>query len=200
MELSTIRIKAQHMFDSLQPYCKAIYLGGSFTQKYLNNPHDIDFICFADDNYQRTLMKGRIAIYNSIHKDEKLSNEDWIQTRLTTKEEHSYGSYIHKDMVLLCGEPINFTFDPIGKDYNEYVDILKANIIKVKNPKRYYQFYRGYLLVSKKTYDLTNEEIINLNKLHDQKDEDKEQLKKLQRELKHNIMRLKHINNGQGVE
>lgn len=180
------------LFQELQPYCKAIYLGGSYTQSYLKNPHDIDYIFFADNNYERTLMKGRIARYQSRHKELLDEKDDFVQTRLTNKEEHNYGSYIHKDMILVCGTPVNFTFDPVNKDRNEYIDILKNKIRSVRNPKRYYQFYRGYLLVTKGTYDLTEEEIENLNMLHDQKPEDYEKIQKLQNELKLKIRRLKH--------
>ena len=164
---SLILTKAQQIFQSLQPYCKAIYLGGSYTQTYIKNPHDIDYICFVDNNLDRTILRGTLVLYRAKHKDLFDENDDWVQIRLTNKEEHSYGSYINKDMILLCGTPVTFTFDPINNDRAEYITILKEAVKKLNNIKRYYQLYRGLLLVTKRTYDLTEEEIENLNLLHD---------------------------------
>lgn len=80
-------------------------------------------------------------------------------------EEHAIGSYIYKDMQLLVGEKINFKFDILGKDKEEYISLLKS--YKITNEKRYYQLYRGCLLVSKGNYNLTSDEINELNLLHD---------------------------------
>ena len=69
-------------------------------------------------------------------------------------------------MELLAGEPINFKFDILGNDYNNYIDILKTSVTNITNIKRFYQLYRGALIVSKNSYDLTAEEINELNLLH----------------------------------
>jgi hypothetical protein len=170
--LDTARAKSQIIYEALQPYCKAIYLGGSYTQNYIEHPHDIDFICFASNELDRLRMLGKLRVYQTHHKNEFEENDDWIQTRRIDKEEHSYGSYVHKDMILLVGTPVTFTFDPINKDRQEYINILKKYISRNLSIKRYYQIYRGYLLASKQSYDLTEEEIQKLNVLHDAKTEE----------------------------
>lgn len=71
-------------------------------------------------------------------------------------------------MKLLVGEPVKFNFDILGKDRKEYIAILKN--AKIINNKRLYQLYRGYLLVTKKTFNLTQEEKEILNLLHDNVD------------------------------
>lgn len=153
------------LFNFLQPYCKAIYLGGSYTQTYIKNPHDIDFICFAYTELDRLRMILKLTQYQNIYKDEFQLNEDWIQTRSIEHEEHSYGSYIYKDMILLCGEKINFKFDILDKDRKEYINILKTT--HLHNEKRLYQLYRGYLIIKKNSYELSSDEIEEINKLHD---------------------------------
>ena len=168
MDYILIQQKARKMFNILQPYCTAIYLGGSITQSYIKQPHDIDFICFADNEIDRLKMKTILYKYINNHQDEFLDNEDWIQTRSRSHEEHAYGSYIHQDMKLLIGEPVKFNFDILGKDRKEYITILKND--KIVNNKRLYQLYRGYLLVTKKTFNLTEQEKEILNLLHDNVD------------------------------
>ena len=165
MDSRVINEKANKIFQILQPYCTAIYLGGSMTQSYINNPHDVDFICFADNEINRMKMVFLLRRYISKHKDEFSNEEDRIQTRHREYEEHAYGSYVHKDMQLLCGKPVEFKFDILGKDRKEYINILKN--AKFKNPKRLYQLYRGYLIIKKNSYDLTSEEIKKINLLHD---------------------------------
>ena len=165
MDSRVINEKANKIFQILQPYCTAIYLGGSMTQSYINNPHDVDFICFADNEINRMKMVFLLRRYISKHKDEFSNEEDWIQTRHREYEEHAYGSYVHKDMQLLCGKSVEFKFDILGKDRKEYINILKN--AKFKNKKRLYQLYRGYLIVQKNSYDLTRDEIEKLNLLHD---------------------------------
>ena len=165
MDSRIIKNKANKMFQILQPYCTAIYLGGSITQSYINNPHDVDFICFADNEINRMKMTFLLRRYISKHQEEFSTEEDWIQTRHREYEEHAYGSYVHKDMQLLCGKEVEFKFDILGKDRAEYIKILKN--AKFNNKKRLYQLYRGYLIVKKNSYDLTNDEIEKLNLLHD---------------------------------
>ena len=110
-------------------------------------------------------MAFLLTVYISKHKEEFSSEEDWIQTRHREYEEHAYGSYVHKDMKLLCGRKVEFKFDILGKDRVEYIHILKN--AKFKNKKRLYQLYRGYLIIKKNSYDLTSDEIEKLNLLHD---------------------------------
>ena len=159
-------LKAQKVYNSLQPECKAIYLGGSVVESYIAEPHDIDIICFAKNEMSRLRMLSKLVRYQKNNADLFALAEDWEQTRSIAHEEHAYGSYIYHDMELLAGEPVNFKFDILGNDYNNYIDILKTSVINITNIKRFYQLYRGALIVSKNSYDLTAEEISELNLLH----------------------------------
>lgn len=161
-----LTLKAQQVYDYLQPECKAIYLGGSVVESYIAEPHDIDIICFAKDEMSRLRMLTKLIRYQHANADLFALAEDWEQTRSIANEEHAYGSYIYHDMELLAGEPVNFKFDILGNDYNNYIDILKTSVKNITNIKRFYQLYRGALIVSKNSYDLTAEEINELNLLH----------------------------------
>ena len=132
MDNSRILEKAKCVYKHLKPYCTAIYLGGSLTQKYINNPHDIDFICFSDNEMDRLKMNILLNSYISKHKSEFDEKDDFIQTRNREHEEHAYGSYVHKDMILLCGKEVEFNFDIINKDRKEYINILKCAMKEAK--------------------------------------------------------------------
>ena len=161
------------IYNILQPYCVAIYLGGSHCQSYIKNPHDIDIICFSDTFENHRELTYHLNVYLSHHKEDNIY--DFIQTRDEDNEEHSYGSYIHRDMIKLIGRDINFTFDILGKDRLEYINILLDTIDKlnrryIRNQKRWYQVMRGYYLLKNNSYELTEEQIDIINKIHDQEE------------------------------
>lgn len=127
------------LYSILQPYCIAIYLGGSYCEDIIENPHDIDFICFSKTPREANDIRRLIYRYSKVSPLPK--NYDFIQLRNSQIEERAYGSYINKRMIKLIGEDINFEFDVIEKDRAEYLQILKTAIIdlqagRVQNPKR----------------------------------------------------------------
>lgn len=194
MELEVIKNKAKHIYETFQPLIKAIYLGGSGVSGFINNPHDVDFITFTDSKENLIKLNIFLKRYKKLHPDLFEDNECWVQIRLMNHTKLTYWSYLYSNMQLLIGEPNSFSFDPINNidTKNQYIKYLKEHYMYHINKKRIYHFYRGYLLVTKGTYDLTEEEIENLNMLHDQKPEDYEKIQKLQNELKLKIRRLEY--------
>lgn len=162
---------AQNIFDYLQPYCIAIYLGGSRCENIIKNPHDIDFICFSDKPIDMCHIRRLLYFYQ---KSNNLPEDyDFIQVRTKQKEEHAYGSYINKQMIKLIGEDIEFNFDVIHKNREEYKQILintidKLDNNKIRNQKRWYQVLRGYYILLHNSYEVSKEEIEILNIVHDQ--------------------------------
>ena len=164
---------AKEVFEFLQPYCISIYLGGSYCQDFIKNKHDVDFICFADAPVNMCHIRRLLYFYAKKHTVPE--NYDFIQVRTKRREEHAYGSYINKQMIKLVGEDIEFTFDVIDKDRNEYIDILedtiaKLDVNKIRNQKRWYQVVRGYYILKNNSYDLNDEEKEIINKIHDQEE------------------------------
>ena len=171
--MKNIKKFAEDVYYALQPYCIAIYLGGSYCQDYIKNKGDVDFICFADK--PDDMCHIRRLLYFYFKKNECPKNYDFIQVRTKQREEHAYGSYINKEMIKLVGQDIPFEFDVIDKDREEYKKILieainKLDIGKIRNQKRWYQIIRGYYILKNNSYDLSEEEKDILNKVHDQED------------------------------
>lgn len=173
MTKKKIKEIAEQVFEKLQPFCVAIYLGGSYVEKFIINKHDVDFICFAKEPKNMCHIRRLLYFYNKKYGFEE--GCDFIQVRTTTREEHAYGSYINKKMEKLIGQDITFDFDVINKDRAEYVNILKLTIDKlndnkIKNQKRWYQVLRGYYILKNNSYDVSETEAEILNKVHDQVD------------------------------
>ena len=170
MDFTAIKQTAEQLYQSLQPYCVAIYLGGSLCEGIVEHPHDIDFICFSKTPKQMNDIRKGIYLYTKQHK--LPDNYDFIQVRNKQNEEHAYGSYINKKMIKLVGEDIEFDFDVIRKDRAEYIQVLKTTVNdlctgKIRNQKRWYQIYRGLCILMNNSYELTEEQKCRINILHD---------------------------------
>jgi hypothetical protein len=171
--LDELRKEVLPIFTYLQPYCISIYLGGSLCEEIIENTHDIDFICFSDQPIDMCHIRRLLFFYQ---RDNKLpENLDFIQVRTKQREEHAYGSYINRKMIKLCGEDIEFNFDVININRDEYKKILvdtidKLDTNKIRNQKRWYQVIRGYFILKNNSYDLSDEQKSIVNIVHDQVD------------------------------
>lgn len=170
LNVNQIKQTAEEVYNYLQPYCIAIYLGGSMCEGIIKNTHDIDFICFSDKPVDMSYIRMGLHFYQKQH--QLPENYDFLQVRTKQREEHSYGSYINKKMIKLVGEDINFTFDVIDKDREEYKQILRETVEKIlsnkiRNQKRWYQILRGVYILINNSYELTEHQRKEINILHD---------------------------------
>ncbi len=131
--IMTIHKRAKEIYQLLQPYCVAIYLGGSRVNKYIKNPHDYDYIIFADTPEHMCTIRTILHKYIRNKYENVIGLDDFIQVRTITKEEHSYGSYINKLQKKLIGIDVEFTFDIIDKNRDEYKKIIIDTVNKIKD-------------------------------------------------------------------
>lgn len=170
MDFTTIKQTAEQLYQSLQPYCVAIYLGGSLCEGIIERPHDVDFICFSTTARQMNDVRKGIYLYTNQHR--LPDNYDFVQIRNKQNEERAYGSYINKTMIKLVGEDIIFGFDVIEKDREEYLQLLKTAAVdlstgKIQNQKRWYQVLRGTYILINNSYKISEEQKKEINILHD---------------------------------
>ena len=103
--MENIKRFAEDVYYALQPYCIAIYLGGSYCQDYIKNKGDVDFICFADKPVDMCHIRRLLYFY--FKKNNCPENYDFIQVRTKQREEHAYRSYINKEMIKLVGQDLS---------------------------------------------------------------------------------------------
>lgn len=179
------------LFQALQPECIAIYLGGSICQNYLETYHDIDFICFTTSDQAAARLKAKLTFINFLDKSLEESGQCWKQVRNINSDMPYIFSYIDRDMIWLCGQHLSFTYDLLGVGRPAYVKKIKSYLRHLHNPKRYYHLYRGLLILQKNSYDLTEQEIVKLNMLHQQKSEDYLQIQELCEQIRTDIRSLR---------
>lgn len=131
MNTRIIKNKAKYLYEKLQPYVIAIYLGGSSVDKYIKNKGDVDYIIFVRKASDKPIVQNLISFILGLKINEfnKVDNQDFMNIRTLEKEEKEYGSYINKMMVKLVGQTIKFEYDIIDKDREDYIKKLKAKIL-----------------------------------------------------------------------
>ena len=141
-----------------------------------------------------------ISVY---YKDElKHGTYDLIQIRSnrlvdTCNARITYWSYLDHYMIKLVGNDAEL--NDILVQRAEYLKVAERAINKLKavksffkiNPKRWYQVYIGLCILEKNAYELTEEQILNANILHDMKEETAEIRLKLQQEIEEKLQNLK---------
>ena len=160
--------------------------------KYINNPHDYDYIIFVKEPVDMCHARRILHRYLKSKKENVRGLEDFIQVRNELNEETEYGSWINKLMIKLIGKDIEFKFDIIGDDREKYKQILintidDFNAGRIRNEKRYYQIYQGMCIMNNNSYELTKEQIKNVNILHDMNAGDNDKRQQLIEDIKKEV-------------
>ena len=77
----------KNLFEQLQPLCIAIYYGGSRVDKYIENPHDYDYICFTNTKDEMKFLKDRLHKVLKTEFQNVVGLDDFIQVRNKEEEE-----------------------------------------------------------------------------------------------------------------
>ena len=177
------------LFDNLSNYCSAIYYGGSRVDPVINNPHDYDYILFAKPLHKYGLCqylrknhfrehlsaKCRQGCQNKITSI-KISKEhphyDLSQVRSVPYSKITWFSYLDPLMILVAGEDVCPKTDVIGEHRTAFLKCLqeKANDLSagiMRNSKRWYHILRGVYILINNSYEVTDQQRIEINILHD---------------------------------
>ena len=165
-----------------------IFIGGSKCLSYIENPQDIDvFVVYKTlDN-----PKARFGKTHQLNVAVKKVNEkanvlpQWKETLNFWLDENNYDEthptkmrqfpvyiYMARYFDIICGS------DSVGiKNYNilnhkaRYIAALKASIEKLD--RTFYRTLIGLYIIKNNSYDLTQEQIENVNVAHAREDEDR---------------------------
>ena len=175
------------IYNKIKQYCTCIFIGGSYTYSFLNSHHDIDvfIVCPTDED--------RKNARNFIRKEDKecmdilasLKQNDHLVIMVTTEFAvlqwfaFSY-QYNFKDAKVLFGNSIDFPKD-IFTYKGEYLAALQYTSEKIhfflekdnKVHKDLYYMLTGVYMLQNGSYDLTPEQIENINICHEYQDQDK---------------------------
>lgn len=172
--------KIDYIYSLLGDSCVAIYYGGSRVDPVIENPHDYDYICFSKRlHYQKashilTKYKFRKSMSRLNKPQEVLTvdGKDFSQIRAYPYTKITWFSYLDPLMVKVIGEDVCPKTDIIKEHRQEFADCLikKAQELidgRIKNQKRWYHILRGFYILLNNSYDVTPEQRVEINILHD---------------------------------
>lgn len=141
----------------------SIYKVGSSVLPWIENPHDTDYLIFVTDNHDMKMSE----LF-----ERKPKNECWFVSCPNKTRHPRNWSYICNFKELLCGEPMASEEYDIFEHENEY----KAHIVQCALGKPYntqykfwYHILTGIYLLNNGKYELTDEQINNVQLCHDKK-------------------------------
>ena len=171
-----------------------IEIGGSSNLSYIENKHDIDvFVIFKDNtnrkekmhkifNLIRTLKDINVNVSvlartSEIHRhyvDETYQTETQKQNLLR----FPVYAYLFKDIDIVCGEDTSNikSVDILQEPFkSRYIQALKDFLVEDTHifttagyhSKRLYHVLTGLYIIKNNSYDLTEEQVANINLLHD---------------------------------
>jgi hypothetical protein len=169
------------VFSILEDTCEAIYYGGSRVDPVIDNPHDYDYICFAKrlrtQSVQRILAKNHFTASHSANnknnvKKSRANLNDFSQIRSYPYTQITWFSYLDPLMIKIIGEDICPKTDIICKHRSQFLQCLreKANDLltgKMLNQKRWYHILRGVYILMNNSYEVTPEQRVEINILHE---------------------------------
>lgn len=173
--------RIKEIFPFIEDFCTAIYYGGSNVDPVIDNPHDYDYICFAKQRRAQSLLYSltkqgfRPVWTRSTNNKEVLQKSNLIdlsQVRMYPYTQITWFSYLDPLMIKVIGEDVCPKTDIIYEHRLEFINCLKSQAEKliagkILNQKRWYHILRGIYILMNNSYDVSPEQRIEINILHD---------------------------------
>ena len=165
-------------FSELSPDCIAIYRGGSRVDPVIDHPHDYDYICFAAPLHRHFLLNKLYKLgFRKIASNNKCVSKgdnivDLSQTRVSPYSRITWFSYLDVLMQKVVGEDVCPQTDIIYEHRQEFFNCIyeKMNLLldnTIKNQKRWYHLLRGIYILINNSYEVSPEQKLEINILHD---------------------------------
>lgn len=183
----TTNNKLREILDLLSEHFLYVKLGGSYSLSFINNPHDYDIIVICDTFKDRMYCKKYLLDnYNvrDLRKDYKLDfhfiTKEYEDEFLVTSIYPFY--YKQSDIIYQTLKDYKIIKKDISAILDNANNIYKSLKIKLDNilslsdnvkyqHKFWYYAYTTLCVLKNNSYELTTEQIENINILHDRKDE-----------------------------
>lgn len=180
MTIDEIKELIKPLYELTKDYCEGMILTGSIILPWINNYHDIDIVSLCKTKEDRGNL---VSIY--VENKELMKSyyskgiypltcdyELFLNPNKPYAYERKYG------VILYAKNNFDISFDIFN---DNYLNILKEGFKCVKKeyedkgifPKWFYHIITGAYLLENKSYNLTEEQIQNINIVHDAIEQEK---------------------------
>lgn len=173
----------EKVFEALKDLCLGIYLGGSQVDPAIIHPHDADYIMFAKQycrSFVMTELWGPNSSLRNLEQAEAGSSTlvqaspraDFSQCRAHPYTQITWFSYLDPLMKPVVGEDVCPKTDVIQEHRQEFISCLQTKVDELlvkgaETQKRWYHLLRGAYILINNSYEVSEEQKIEINKLHD---------------------------------
>lgn len=197
----------QSIYDKLEGHVKTIFLSGSSTCSYIKHPHDIDIFIYMRDRTSilkcarqvetelkqiKTEIPSAAVIFSVQDRYEILFNGDFEEKFNEHPNRYGFLCYLYEFpliQVLVGEDEDNLRDVNIFKQKEKVIVALKYFMNKNKESNKFlYHILTTLYILQNNSYELTEEQINNINIAHDE--EDKESIAALYQWAKAEVEKL----------
>lgn len=170
MDINQIKLDLIKLYQELQPYCEAFYLGGSLSTGLINKPHDIDIIIYTKPGWDNICKVRKYLKDNNYSGWNNKSKYDFVAIIDVSKIElNIYSCFEYKKII---GTDINFKFDILKAHRQAFIEAVKEYASKIDNGylwnrKRWYLILYAIYILQNNSWDFTEVQKAEINTLHD---------------------------------
>lgn len=172
----------QPLYELIKDKCYGFLLCGSSSLPWIKNKHDYDVAIIFKSKLHRHEIDSDKDVrlqFNNLKKELNVKYSISLLSRFEDSLINRAWNYQNHYFQVLIGDiPFDYSYDIFNR---EYVNILKSNFEYVSNeyqdknqiPKFLYHILTGIYMIQNNSYELTEEQIENINIVHDMEDKEK---------------------------
>lgn len=170
--------------ELIKPYCLSIEETGSKVNPYIRNKHDMDLIVIVSNEENKSKII-HLIYHNALYKRQLREGQWDIKINFDpddlSKSVFGYLSHFVQPIEGYEKLTIEVPIDEqlIKQNTINYIRHLQEKNLDFYKQKSFYHVYTSICIMKHNSYNLTEEEINNINILHDRKEEDYEIRKQL---------------------
>lgn len=171
--------KLDSIIQTYKDHIKSVYIVGSKSVKFINNPSDFDVVIITNNDYKelKQLMQKDVGdIRKTDNIDVHVCDEEFFI---------NHAHWHHPFCQLYYGSMLNIKDILSNKDFTKnditlrYKGLTESKFLKehnmTRNLKQWYHIYAVLCYLKNNSYELTEEQIKNINILHDRKQEENDE-------------------------
>lgn len=166
-----------------RPYIISVEKCGSKVNPYIKNPKDNDIVLIVENEEKKTKLVS--DLYNNFKRQNMRNEYLDLKIRVCPNDLSSYVywylSNYHEpfDGFVKQTKNISISEKIIKQACINYLEHIRKCKVDFYKQKPFYHVYASLCILKHNSFELTEEEIGNINILHDRKEEDIETIKKL---------------------
>ena len=182
----TLYTQLQSLYAEISDICSSIFIGGSEGYGVIRNPHDIDLIFCVPSYREKQIVREKIKQLSLTDGSDKrihtmiMTKSHWNDLESGANNKLQLLVFNHTEALFGTDDPKDYQID-IFKHKQRYLDVMRLGLGIINlgyhnegHVRKYlYRILMFIYFYQNNSYDLTEEQIDNINVVHDGDDTEK---------------------------